>query len=129
VADLLDPAVKANKSALERHHLFPRGYLAKLGTTAVREVNQIANFALVEWPDNIAISDQAPATYFPKIVAEKHLPPQEIEQLRYWHALPEDWVDMAYEEFLAARRRLMAQVVWDGFSTLVIGGQVLSAAG
>ena len=29
VADLLDPSVQANRSAVERHHLFPKGFLNK----------------------------------------------------------------------------------------------------
>jgi hypothetical protein len=31
VNDLIDPAMKAKKKALERHHLFPRGWLEKQG--------------------------------------------------------------------------------------------------
>jgi len=65
VSDLLDPAIKAHKSAVERHHLFPKGFLARQGITAIRETNQIANYALVEWGDNIEISDQSPAEYVP----------------------------------------------------------------
>jgi len=48
VVDMLNPSTKANKSALERHHLFPKGYLKKLAITEIRDTNQIANFALVE---------------------------------------------------------------------------------
>ena len=48
VSELLDPAMKARKSAIERHHLFPKGYLAKLGIKELRDTNQIANYALVE---------------------------------------------------------------------------------
>jgi len=60
VSDLLQEGLRSKKSALERHHLFPKGYLATLQITESRETNQIANFALVEWSDNIAISDTAP---------------------------------------------------------------------
>jgi len=65
VADLLDPAMRAKKSAVERHHLFPKGYLGKQKITSIRDTNQIANYALVEWGDNITISDQSPADYVP----------------------------------------------------------------
>jgi hypothetical protein len=64
VSDLLDPAIKSNKGS-ERHHLFPRGYLRRLGITDLQDTNQLANFALVEWSDNIDISDNAPSEYFP----------------------------------------------------------------
>ena len=61
IFELLDPAIKASKSSIERHHLFPAGYLAKLGIKERSDINQIANYALVEWSDNISISDTAPA--------------------------------------------------------------------
>lgn len=116
VSELLDPAVKAKKSAVERHHLFPKGYLAKISITETRLANQIANYAFVEWKDNIEISDKAPAQYLPKYL--KRYNPSELERLYYWHALPEDWELMQYEEFLDERRRRIAKVVRDGFSTL-----------
>jgi len=52
--------MQANRAAVERHHLFPKGFLSKQGITATRETNQIANYALLEWGDNTDISDQAP---------------------------------------------------------------------
>jgi len=116
VSDLLDPAHRAKKAALERHHLFAKKYLARLGIKKRREVNQIANLALVEWPDNIAISDKAPSEYFPAYMAR--LSSEEQERMVYWHALPERWERMPYEEFLPARRQMMAQVIRDGFAQL-----------
>lgn len=66
VADLLDPSMHTTRSAVERHHLFPKGFLSnELKITAIRDTNQIANYALVEWGDNADISDQAPADYLP----------------------------------------------------------------
>jgi hypothetical protein len=64
VAELMDPALKSKKAATERHHLFPKGYLKTLGVTEVRETNQVANYALVEWDDNIGISAKPPFEYF-----------------------------------------------------------------
>ncbi|MHB0875972.1 MAG: GmrSD restriction endonuclease domain-containing protein, partial [Anaerolineae bacterium] len=116
VADLLDPSVHARKSALERHHLFPKGYLQRLGYTAQRDLNQIANFALVEWGDNLRISDEPPAKYFPRYA--RRVPAQQLQQMRYWHGLPEAWEDMDYPAFLEARRKLMARVVHDGYLEL-----------
>ena len=58
IADLLSPSTSGHKSAAERHHLFPKKYLAKLGITDIRETNQIANFTYIEYNDNINISDQ-----------------------------------------------------------------------
>jgi hypothetical protein len=116
VSELLDPAMKARKSALERHHLFPKGYLAKLGIKELRDTNQIANYALVEWLDNIDISDRSPGEYYPRYAAR--FSPEELSQMCYWHALPTGWEHMEYRVFLEARRKHMAAVIRDGFKLL-----------
>jgi hypothetical protein len=67
VQDLLDPTIKTKKKALERHHLFPRAWLESQGVEDLKKINQLANFALLEWPENIKISDAPPAEYVPKI--------------------------------------------------------------
>jgi hypothetical protein len=117
VSELLEPSIKAKKSATERHHLFPKGYLHLQGIDDLRDVNQIANFALVEWDDNIGISDEAPKTYFP-IYAARFTENKEIEEMMYWHALPNGWENMGYANFLEKRRELMASVIRDGFYKL-----------
>lgn len=116
VADLLNPALKAKKSAIERHHLFPRGYLQKLGIYDVHDANQIANFALVEWSDNIDISDKSPVEYFPKFV--NRYTKNEWETLQRLHALPNNWENMEYFEFLVERRKLMAKIIREGFKRI-----------
>jgi hypothetical protein len=116
VSTLLDPAMKARKSAVERHHLFPKGYLAKLGIKELRDTNQIANYALVEWSDNIDISDRPPVEYFPRYI--ERFSPEELSQMYYWHALPERWETSDYQDFLVLRRRGMARVIRDGFQHL-----------
>lgn len=116
VADLLDPATRARKAAIERHHLFPKGYLRKQGFTEVRDQNQIANFALVEWSDNIDISDHAPSEYFPQFMSRYS--DEEWQALRFLHALPEGWQDMPYPAFLETRRKAIAQVIRRGFEKL-----------
>ncbi len=74
--------------------------------------------ALVEWADNIAISDDSPRTYWPAQLAAKHLPPDTLSRQQYWHALPDGWEEMDYPAFLAARRRLMGHVVRDAYANL-----------
>ncbi len=44
VKDLLDPNVTSPRS-IERHHLFPKAYLASQQVTNTRQVNAIANMA------------------------------------------------------------------------------------
>jgi hypothetical protein len=118
VRSRLDPAITAKKG-IERHHIFPRAYLSSvLKVQDKRDINQIANMALVEWSDNIAISDDAPTKYWPEQLAEKKLMPERLEQQMYWHALPQGWETMAYPDFLEARRRLMGAVVRDAFARL-----------
>lgn len=119
VADLLDPPASGNKKALERHHLFPKRYLKKLEIEGVRETNQIANYALVEWDDNIAISEIPPKDYWPRYASR--FSSSELETMMRWHALPADWWEMNYAEFLRARRPLIAHVIRDGFSLLATG--------
>ena len=121
VAELLDPTTKANKSNLERHHLFPRGYLQRVGIKEDRLINQTANYALVEWSDNIKISDQAPREYVPQM--EARFSRYELEEMYFYHALPERWYEMDYAEFLAERRKRMASIIQKGFEQLV-GGRI-----
>src|SRR5690606_32377456 len=116
VNDLLDPALRATKKALERHHLFPRAWLEAQGESDLKVINQIANFALLEWPENIAISDAPPGDYVPKL--RGRFSPDDWQRMHELHALPENWESMAYPDFLAARRRLMAGIIRRGFETL-----------
>lgn len=117
VSDLLDPPAQGQKKALERHHLFPRQHLKKLGIDSVRDINQIANYALVEWDDNIAISDGPPSTYWPEHA--KRFGADDLAQMSAWHALPDTWWTMPYADFLTARRPLIAGVVRAGYEKLV----------
>jgi hypothetical protein len=116
VSELFDPAIQANKAALERHHLFPRKHLESLGIVEVRDQNQIANYALLEWPDNIGISDTPPCSYWPKYTAGYSQ--ADLDQACYWHALPPNWENLPYADFLVQRRKLIARVIKDGFGRL-----------
>ena len=62
-------AIHSTKNSLERHHLFPIAYLKTLGISDQRDYNQIANFAIVEWGDNTAISASPPSQYVPGLSA------------------------------------------------------------
>lgn len=119
VSELTDPALRQKKSSLDRHHLFPKAYLAKQGIATIKEVNQIANLALVEWPDNIAISDSPPTEYFEEFMSR--LSEKERPQAEFWHALPAGWEAMDYPSFLKARRKKIADVVRKAFERLRAG--------
>jgi hypothetical protein len=116
IADMVNPSIKGSKAALEQHHLYPRGYLAGIGIDETREVNQIGNYALVEWPDNIEISDQAPSEYAPAF--DKKLSAAQREETYRWHALPKSWWTLKYDEFLKERRIRMARLVKDAYQKL-----------
>jgi hypothetical protein len=117
VMELLDPSIKAKKSALERHHLFPKGYLEKIGIREIRDTNQTANFALVEWTDNIDISDTSPADYFPTYL--KRYNEKEWKEMRFFHALLPGWEKQPFQDFLEQRRKGMAKVIRRGFEKLL----------
>lgn len=112
IRDLFDPVLSPKKVPIERHHLFPRKYLEKNGISGTRSINQVANMSYVEWPENIEISDAAPADYWPRYSA------QFTEEDLFHHALPDGWHLMPYQEFLAERQRLMAQVIRKGFESI-----------
>ncbi len=116
VADLLDPSGQARRAGVERHHLFPKAFLSRHGIAAVRDTNQIANYALVEWGDNANISDQAPADYLPAMKAR--FKPSELERMYRLHALPPNWEHIEYQSFLEKRRELMAQVIAEAYALL-----------
>lgn len=116
VEALMDPSVHGTRSLAERHHLFPKAYLGSLGISDRRETNQIANFAVVEWGDNSAISGKAPSDYVP--VMSKAVNPDELVRQYQWHALPDGWEGMAYEQFLGQRRERIARVVEGAYERL-----------
>lgn len=116
VSALLDPSTKAKKSALERHHLFPKRYLQRIKIGDKRLINQTANYALVEWSDNIEISDRSPCDYVPEL--EARFTSAEIQNMYRWHALPVRWYEMEYPLFLQERRKRMADVIRQGFERI-----------
>jgi hypothetical protein len=119
ISELLDPVSQGVRGAVERHHLFPKGYLKTLDITDLRETNQIANYALVEWGDNMKISDQSPAEYLPELASRFNK--KELARMYHWHALPENWEHLNYREFLEQRRELIAQIILEGYKTLETG--------
>lgn len=116
VSELLDPGVSGQKSPIERHHLFPKAYLIKNGYKGAYTINQIANFAFLEWGDNVEISDTAPSTYFPERF--NGLSATDQTNAAFWHALPHKWYEMEYWEFIEERRTLISQVIKKGYEKL-----------
>jgi len=116
VGELLDPSLKLKKKALDRHHLFPRAWLESSGVSDLKVINHTANYALLEWPDNIEISDSPPNEYMPKM--KERFDDATWNEMCEMHALPDGWETMSYEEFLPKRRVLMAQIIKRGFEAI-----------
>lgn len=117
VSELLDPVTQGTRSSIERHHLFPKGYLGSIGVTELRETNQIANYAFVEWGDNARINDRSPVDYLPEM--ESRFGSEKLALMHKMHALPSGWAEMPYKDFLERRRESMAQIIRAGYETLI----------
>ena len=114
VVELLRAGIRAKKSPLERHHLFPKAYLHRIGVTALQDTNQIANYAPVEWSDNIDISDKKPSEYIDDY--KSRFNEQELEAMYRLHGLPKDWEHMEYHEFIEERRKNIAKIIHEAYS-------------
>jgi len=91
-------------SALEVHHIFPKGLLYPAGRTR-SEVNAIANFCFLTKDTNLKIGKRPPSEYFSEIEA-KH-PGALASQ---WIPMDRDlWEISNYPQFLQARRHLLAE--------------------
>jgi hypothetical protein len=109
VSALLDPERRSTRKDLEIHHLFPKAWLKANGVTHQREYNQIANQTFVEWSINADIGDKDPKEYAPGYESAVD------KDTRSLHAMPEEWWALGYEDFLSARRSLMANVIRRAF--------------
>lgn len=113
----MDPSA-GMASGVEAHHLFPKGYLKTKEITTPRRVNQVANFAPTDWATNKIIADRRPSEYWPKLLADRDLTGEVLAHQQFWHALPDGWESMDYDEFLHKRRSAMAQVTQEAFRRL-----------
>lgn len=118
IRDWINPNRRTVKG-VEKHHLFPKDYLKSvLKITSTKRTNQVANYALVEWSDNIDISNANPTEYWPEQIADKKIEEKRRVKQEEWHALPDGWIHLEYDEFLKQRRRLMAKVTSEGYKRL-----------
>ncbi len=104
------------KNAIDKHHIFPKNYLTGIGFTSDRDRNQIANFTYLDYATNIDISDDPPCDYVAKY--RQKLGEDGYRRSCQDHALPENFEQMEYMEFLSQRRILMAQIVRKAYERL-----------
>ena len=100
---------------MECHHLFPKAYLRTLGLRQ-KEINQVANYAFIEWTTNLDISDTAPNIYFSQMT--KDMDSEAIAKMEEENALPSGWENMNYNDFLSLRRQKMAETIKAGINFL-----------
>jgi len=90
---------------LQFHHIFPKALLKKSGY-GTREIDDIANLAFIGGRANRRISDKSPAAYIPELIAN------DGDQAFTSQCIPTDPALLTperYREFLAERRRLIAE--------------------
>lgn len=104
------------------HHIFPRDLLKKAGLSR-SQYNQIANYAYTQEEINIKIGNKAPSTYFGDIQSQCNGGPVKYGAIADMDVLkanlaanciPETIFGMDesdFDEFLNARRQLMAQKI------------------
>lgn len=106
------------KNAIDKHHIFPKHYLEQIGYSNDRDRNQLANFTYLDYVINIDISDKAPADYVNTY--RQKLGDDGYKKTCEQNALPENFENMKYPEFLEKRRQLMAQIVKKAYEQLCI---------
>ena len=111
------------------HHLFPKKYLMNHGLLKSM-YNQIANYVFLQQEINIRISDDAPCIYMKNIlnqceskvlqygsIVDKEILKDNLRQ----NCVPEGFENMDitdYSEFLAKRRKLMANKIREYYESL-----------
>jgi len=116
LSKFFEPGTDGNRKSLEKHHLFPKDYLKSLGFADTR-INQMANYAFIDWKDNMDILEKSPSVYYPIICQGRS--EAEIEKMEEENALPHGWEKMQYEDFLVERRKLMATKIKAAFEVLI----------
>ena len=115
VSKLFETGTDGSRKSLEKHHLFPKAYLRQQGYKDSM-INQMANYAFIDWKDNMEILDNAPSVYYPVVCAGRSQ--EDILQMEKENALPHGWENMAYEDFLVERRKLMAARIKEAYGQL-----------
>ena len=103
------PGASGTKNTIDKHHIFPKHFLAENGINSDRDRNQIANFAYIDYQTNIDISDDNPKEYIPRY-REKYSSEDFAIHCKN-NALPEGFENMNYFEFLEERRKLMVSII------------------
>lgn len=104
------------KNAVDKHHIFPKNYLAQIGIEKDRDRNQTANFTYLDYNTNIHVSDRQPQDY--AVAFREKLGDEEYIKTCSQHALPDGFEKTDYFDFIQKRRFLMAQIVKKAYQRL-----------
>ena len=111
------------------HHLFPKDYLKKNGLDRSK-YNQIANYVYMQSEINIKIGNKPPKDYFEVIITQMQNNNKQVSGLStqqelldnlQMNAVPTDIMQMSiddYNDFLTARRKLMAAKIKEYYHSL-----------
>ena len=80
-------------------------------------LNNTENDSKMDEEIDLEISDDEPNSYFPKMV-DLYVPENRRSELKNIHALPDNWYELDYRDFLIQRRKLMANVIKKGYEDL-----------
>jgi hypothetical protein len=119
------------KSRLEEHHIFPKGYMEKMGYSPEEideKVDIMENLAPIASAENNKISDNSPMDYVingttGKNGATNHpimdaFSKTEWKQMCDAYALPDNWWELSYDEFIKQRAALIPAMIKSRFDSL-----------
>ena len=130
---LLSSAIKVSDLvtiAGDIHHIFPKGYLKDNGINGKNKYNQVANYTFLDTTVNIDIGKKAPNEYFMDAFEQCDAGALKVGTITNKdelvkninsNCIPEGIESMEagdYEQFLAKRRKLMAQKMRDYYYSL-----------
>jgi len=77
--------------------------------------DDVAGFTRIVVAGNSA---EPPSAYAPRLERRMNWTETERAQVYRLHALPEDWWDLDYEDFLQQRRGMMAEIIREAFERI-----------
>lgn len=116
LAQYLTIGSSGTKKAIDKHHIFPKDYLADIGIENDRLRNQIANFTYLDYNTNIDIGKEAPDVY--ALRYKEKLGEETFITSCNQNALPDNFWEMEYTKFLEERRKLMTETIRKAFDKL-----------
>lgn len=108
---LIDPEVAlSNYNKKQFHHIYPRAHLKRI--KAPGEHNSLANFCMLAASENIAVSDDHPNEYLPKLAKSLGDNAEAVFESNF---LPSpsnmDYSNLDYADFLEARSQLLLDAI------------------